>query len=353
MDANYPVFAICGFSGSGKTTVIEELVRILTQRGLKVAVVKHDGHGLNIDHEGKDTDRFFKAGSDVLIRGPEQSFLRMHRDVELSLEDVIGRIGPYYDLVLVEGHKGTPIHKKVWFCTDEGEDPPPEASGVCRKLRRDEDRLNIVLSMIDEWLSEVWLRQPVYVGILVGGKSTRMGSPKHLLPINDSTFLEHIVAIAETVADCTVILGEQSLPDELASLPVLPDVPGLRGPLAGMLSAVRWAPIASWIFIACDMPLISKEALRWLLDMRRPGVWGILPSLEADDGKVEPLLAYYDHRAGHLLERCRFPSQMQDYENIIFPRPSADMAKAWSNLNVPEQLSIVTSSKTLKQKEEQ
>ena len=52
-------------SGTGKTTFLERLIPKLKARGLKIAIVKHDGHRFEIDHEGKDSDRFTKAGADV------------------------------------------------------------------------------------------------------------------------------------------------------------------------------------------------------------------------------------------------------------------------------------------------
>ena len=152
MKSSCPAFGICGFSGSGKTTVIEAVVGELTGRGLNIGVIKHDVHGINIDHEGKDTDRFFKAGADVVIRGPEQCFFRAHRRGDMPLEELLGLIGPYYDLILVEGHKTTPLEQKVWLCSDAGEAPPPEAEGIRRVLKRDEDRVRIVMDMIDAWL---------------------------------------------------------------------------------------------------------------------------------------------------------------------------------------------------------
>ena len=58
-----PVIGFAAFSGTGKTTLIEKLIPALVSRGLKVAVVKHDAHGLKFDHEGKDSARFSDAGA--------------------------------------------------------------------------------------------------------------------------------------------------------------------------------------------------------------------------------------------------------------------------------------------------
>ena len=60
---NIPVIAFAAYSGTGKTTLIEKLVRELKNRGLRLAVIKHDGHKFEIDHEGKDSWRFAKAGN--------------------------------------------------------------------------------------------------------------------------------------------------------------------------------------------------------------------------------------------------------------------------------------------------
>jgi len=109
---SWPAFGICGYSGSGKTTLIVELVRRLSARGLKVGVIKHDVHGLDVDREGKDSDRFFKAGADVLMRGQDELFLRMHKSEEADLETVLKLLCPYYDLLLLEGHKSTPLVDK-------------------------------------------------------------------------------------------------------------------------------------------------------------------------------------------------------------------------------------------------
>ena len=62
-----PVFAFAACPGTGKTTLIEKIVRELTARGLRVGVIKHDGHDFEIDREGKDSWRFTQAGAKVSV----------------------------------------------------------------------------------------------------------------------------------------------------------------------------------------------------------------------------------------------------------------------------------------------
>jgi molybdopterin-guanine dinucleotide biosynthesis protein A len=67
-------------------------------------------------------------------------------------------------------------------------------------------------------------------------------------------------------------------------LSALPDVPDKRGPLAGMLAAMRWRLDVSWLFMACDLPQVSSMSVEWLIGKRAPGVWAILPRLPGTEG---------------------------------------------------------------------
>lgn len=334
---NYPAFGICGYSRSGKTTLIEALIPLLRERGLKVGVIKQDAHGLEIDREGKDTDRIFKAGADVIIRDRTQYFFRVHRRGDLPLSDLLRLIGPHYDLVLVEGHKATPLEQKVWLSGAAGEDPPPEAVGIRRVLRQDEDRVQIVRQMIDAWLPGAWRTSPLYAGILAGGKSRRFGQPKHLFVDNGKTWLERTIEKVRPHVDGIVILGAGSIPDGLGAIPVLYDVEDAEGPLAGMLAAMRWRPLTSWLFVPCDLPLLSEEAVGWLLEHRDPGVWAVLPRLP-EAPAPEPLLAYYDFRSATLLQQVSRPSALAGAEHVLTAVVPEHLRMAWKNVNTPEDL---------------
>ena len=104
----------------------------------------------------------------------------------------------------------------------------------------DEARATIVTAMIEDWLQQRMRTTPLCAGILFGGRSRRMGQPKHLLRMRGTTWLEHIVATVSPFVEQVVLLGGGEVPSSLRALPVLPDVPDRSGPLAGMLSAMRW-----------------------------------------------------------------------------------------------------------------
>lgn len=108
-----PAVCIMGWSGSGKTTFLEKLIPVLTARSIRVAVVKHDGHGFEVDKPGKDTWRFTRAGSvATAISGPSGWAVMSPEDI--SLGELLRKLPPA-DLVLVEGHKLSPLPKLQVF----------------------------------------------------------------------------------------------------------------------------------------------------------------------------------------------------------------------------------------------
>jgi molybdopterin-guanine dinucleotide biosynthesis protein A len=160
-----------------------------------------------------------------------------------------------------------------------------------------------------------------------------MGRPKHLLRSAGRTWLEHAAAAVAPVVDGVVVLGPGRMPAALGELPRLPDVAGVGGPLAGFHAAMRWQPFATWLFLACDMPLVSPEAVQWLLGQRAPGVWAVLPRRAG--GGVEPLFAWYGFRARALLGSCRGPSEIAAHPKVRTPLVPPHLASAWENANTP------------------
>jgi molybdopterin-guanine dinucleotide biosynthesis protein B len=96
-----PIVSIVGKSGSGKTTLIEKLVPELTRRGHRVATVKHDVHGFEVDREGKDSWRHKKAGAHtVVISSPEKAALIRDVERDLNLAEIRDKLIQEVDLIL-------------------------------------------------------------------------------------------------------------------------------------------------------------------------------------------------------------------------------------------------------------
>jgi len=101
-----PIVSIVGTSDSGKTTFIEKLVPELTRRGYRIATVKHDVHGFEVDREGKDSWRHKQAGAHtVVISSPHKVALIRDVDKDLTLAEIRERFIQEVDLLLSEGFK--------------------------------------------------------------------------------------------------------------------------------------------------------------------------------------------------------------------------------------------------------
>ena len=99
------VLAVSGVKNSGKTTVLEGLVARLAARGLKVAVLKHDGHAFQADRPGTDTFRCLAAGAcgTAVFDGEKFQLVRRAAVTERDLIPLF----PEADLILLEGFKGS------------------------------------------------------------------------------------------------------------------------------------------------------------------------------------------------------------------------------------------------------
>lgn len=100
-----PVVSIVGRSDSGKTTVVEGLIRELTARGWRVASVKHHIHDVDVDIPGKDSWRHAKAGAvTTMISSPTQFVTTRVIDRERTLEELVEAAGDA-DILLTEGFR--------------------------------------------------------------------------------------------------------------------------------------------------------------------------------------------------------------------------------------------------------
>lgn len=101
-----PIVSIIGKSRSGKTAIIEKLVRELKSRGYQVATIKHTPHGMTFDEADKDSWRHIQAGSiATAITSPDKIVLIKPVSQELSLDEIVRFFGEDCDIILAEGFK--------------------------------------------------------------------------------------------------------------------------------------------------------------------------------------------------------------------------------------------------------
>lgn len=105
-DQPIPYVSFSAKSGTGKTTYLEKLVACLKERGLRIALIKHDAHGFELDQPGKDSYRLREAGVDTMIlSGPDQTVqISRHTAGEPSLKQLLSSIQGV-NLILIEGYK--------------------------------------------------------------------------------------------------------------------------------------------------------------------------------------------------------------------------------------------------------
>ena len=248
-----------------------------------------------------------------------------------------------YDLVMVDSGKELSVHQiRLGSHKESGQDDLVWHGGDESALSQFADRL---MKEMDKLVrqTEVW------GCILIGGKSSRMGRPKHLIEDeNKITWLERTIKILRPLVDGLVVSGAGKLPEKLADTIRLQDVPGVAGPMTGFLAAGRWQPMVSWLFVACDMPHITTKAVQWLLADRRAGCWGRVPRL-AESQRPEPLFAWYDFRAAQLFEEQSYTGNLRigavaSHPKIETPVVPELLRGSWQNINTPDQVQGVSAS---------
>jgi len=101
-----PIVSIVGKSDSGKTTLLEKVVRELKSRGYRIATIKHDAHSFEIDHEGKDSWRHKKAGAHMtIISSAEKIAMVVDSDHDHDLNEIREKFIDGVDLIITEGYK--------------------------------------------------------------------------------------------------------------------------------------------------------------------------------------------------------------------------------------------------------
>ena len=113
-----PIVSIVGKSKSGKTTLMEKLIRELKSRGYRVATIKHAPQGMTFDQPDKDSWRHIQAGSEATaISSHDQVVLIKPVAPDVTLDEIAQLFGEDYDIILTEGFKqdGAPkieVHRR-------------------------------------------------------------------------------------------------------------------------------------------------------------------------------------------------------------------------------------------------
>jgi|WetSurMetagenome_2_1015567.scaffolds.fasta_scaffold218039_1 molybdenum cofactor guanylyltransferase len=102
--------------------------------------------------------------------------------------------------------------------------------------------------------------------ILAGGKSLRMGTNKSLLMIGMLTVIERVVKLMKNLFQEVIIITNQPGEYSFLDLPMFEDIHKNTGPLAGIQSALVNATTEKSFIISCDMPLMTEDVIKYLVE---------------------------------------------------------------------------------------
>ncbi len=112
-----PLLAVVGWSGTGKTTLLQKIIPILSNQGIRSGLIKHTHHQMDVDTPGKDSYLLRKAGANQVIVASSQRWALMCEtpdEEQIDLSYLVSRMdNSLLDLVLVEGFKNEAVPKIV------------------------------------------------------------------------------------------------------------------------------------------------------------------------------------------------------------------------------------------------
>ncbi len=191
---------------------------------------------------------------------------------------------------------------------------------------------------------------PFSIALQAGGDSRRMGRDKGLLPFRGLPLTEYIRRQVADLSDDLFIISNRPAGYAAFGLPVYPDALPGKGALGGLYTALRHARHPRCFVLACDMPFVNREMLRWMAAL--PGTWEAVVPRGARPGWVEPFRGLYAAalqeplraaleggilRIGEFLSRRRVrylsPAEIRRFDPEF---------RAFVNLNTPADLAALT-----------
>ena len=138
--------------------------------------------------------------------------------------------------------------------------------------------------------------------LLAGGKSSRMGRDKSALPVNGEPLWRRQLAVLRATEPAEIFIsGKSDGPYADCGVEILADEIPDCGPLGGIATALRRCTSEFLLVLAVDMPAMTAEFLRSLLEESQRNAVGVVPSMSA---RLEPLAAIYHRVALAIADEC-------------------------------------------------
>lgn len=154
------------------------------------------------------------------------------------------------------------------------------------------------------------MTKPFTIAISAGGKSSRMGTDKAFVNILGKPLIEHIIQRIGDVGQSETILITNRLADYAhLTLPMYSDVIPDKGSLGGIYSAIYHSSNPYTLVVACDMPFVSTDLMRYLAVLRDGDAYDVI--VPRVDGQEQGLHAVYSKDCLEPIKQCLEANQLK------------------------------------------
>lgn len=177
--------------------------------------------------------------------------------------------------------------------------------------------------------------------ILAGGKSSRMGKDKSLLPFEGKTMLENIVALVEPFFEETLVIVDQEAKTkelDLSGAKVYEDLIKHQGPLGGIYTGFCYSNCSASCVLTCDMPLVDEFLIGRLIDLWEEGLDALC--FKDASSHVQPFPGIYSRSSRFLVRTLldRGECAMTRFMEVGLVKSitlEEEKSGAFTNLNTP------------------
>ena len=145
------------------------------------------------------------------------------------------------------------------------------------------------------------------VSILCGGKSSRMHSEKGLVLYKSKPFIEHVIDAVLPISNNIQLVTNSNNYDYLA-YPKIKDIIVDKGPLGGIYSALYYSESEMNLILSCDIPLISSEIVKELIDKHK-AYFDV--TVFEDNFRIHPLIGIYSKKIIPILQKAIHENELK------------------------------------------
>jgi len=189
--------------------------------------------------------------------------------------------------------------------------------------------------------------EDITIAVLAGGRSTRIGRDKSFIQLGGKPLIRHVLDQVLTFNVPVIIIANEAGPYAQFNLPVYGDVLPQRSSLVGLHSALTISGTPHTLCVACDMPLLNRDLLGYLISLRHEADI-VIPQRA---GGLEPLHAVYHQRAISAIEAQIGLGEMQIHrlvDRLVARRVTESemrlydpQLRSFTNVNTLEELNSI------------